>query len=148
MFKPYLAYIFFMIYCLLSMNTWAKDMETSRQFGDYTVFYSVFPSTFIQADIAKAYGFKRSTRLAFINIAVNRAGDIGGQPARIEGRAKNLLQQEQTLKFKTIREHNVVYYIAPLRTINEEIFHFSIDIQPESSEQSFTLTFSKKLYAD
>ncbi len=120
----------------------------SERFGDYQVYYSVFNSTFVPPDIASVHGIVRGEDRALINISVIRADGGLGVPAKVSGAATNLLQQSQTLSFQEISEADTTYYIAPVRHLNEEIYNFSIQVQPDGAEQAFDLRFTQKLYIE
>ncbi len=126
--------------------------ETSAQGsiakGKYEVHYSLFPSTFLQAEVAAAYNIKRSKYETLINISVTPKGKYGGLAARLSGTATNLMQQQKRLAFTEIKEQSVVYYLAPVRISGEELIHFSVDVQPQNEENPFTIKFSSKLYSD
>src|SRR5690606_40932784 len=122
--------------------------ESFQRFAGYTVYYSVFPSTMVQPDIALLHQLTRSPDQMLVNVAVVADGVIGGQAAELAGVARNLLQQRRTLDFKAIVEGSVVYYLAPLRVTDEEIMHFDITVDPEGKAGPFKVNFSKKLYVD
>lgn len=116
-----------------------------REFGDYRVYFSVFNSAFITPEIASANNLSRAKDRVYINISLVK-GDSLGIPARIQGSARNLMQQNKALEFIEIAEHSATYYLAPLFHINEEVIHFTIDVTPEGETDTHTVTFSKKLY--
>ncbi len=123
----------------------------SQAFGEYTVHYSVFNSTFIKPDIAEAYGLIRARDRALINVSVTRRnGDSNtlGLPADIRGQASNLLQQQQPLNFKEISDGQATYYIAALRHSHEETFNFTLQIQPAPDQAPWPVRFSRTLYVD
>ncbi|WP_347330710.1 DUF4426 domain-containing protein [Marinimicrobium locisalis] len=120
----------------------------SERFGDYQLYYSVFNSTFVPADIASVHGLVRGEDRALVNISVTSAEGGLGQEAKVTGTATNLMQQAQTLPFQEINEGDTYYYIAPMRHTEEEIYNFRITIEPKATEQSFELTFSQKLYTE
>lgn len=142
-----------LILVLLSLAATARGQEqsaseSSQRFAGYTVYYSVFPSTMVQPDIALLHQLTRSPDQMLVNIAVVADGVLGGQAAELAGVARNLLQQRRTLDFKAIVEGSVVYYLAPLRVTDEEIMHFDITVDPEGTAGPFQLNFSKKLHVD
>jgi hypothetical protein len=133
-----------------------------RQFNDHTVYFTVFPSSFIPAKVASTYGLTRGSDRALINISISK-NSVGsssvdnssvssnkaqglGQAAKITGTATNLMQQQYTLEFIEIQEQDAVYYLAPFRFINEEVMHFNLNISID--QQHYPLTFTKKLYVD
>lgn len=123
----------------------------SERFGDYTVHYSVFNSTFLEPDIAQAYNLVRARDRTLVNVSIIRTDNGGttlGLPARVSGAASNLMQQRQSLEFKEISEGEATYYIAPLRHTNEETFNLTVEVQPSAGDGSFELQFSRKLYVE
>jgi hypothetical protein len=122
-----------------------------EEFGDYKVYFSVFNSSFIKADIARLHNITRAKDQALINIAVvknkNKESLSGGMSAQITGTASNLMQQQRTLNFVEIKEGDAVYYLAPLRFTNEEVINFKINVKA-NNRQSHTLKFTKTLYVE
>jgi len=133
---------------LTSLNVQAD----SQRFGDYTVHYTVFNSTFVQPEIAQAHNLVRARDRALVNISVTRTIDGAttlGQPARVQGAATNLMQQRQPLDFMEISESDATYYIASLRHTNEETYNLTVRVQPsDSNQQPFELKFTRKLYVE
>lgn len=128
----------------------AKSINSQEVFGNYTVHFSVFNSTFLTPDAANAAGLTRARDQVLINISVtdNRNAGGVGQAAEVSGTATNLIQQQRVLSFKTITEGDAVYYIAPLRHTNEEVMNFAIDVRPAGDAEAFTLRFSRTLYVE
>ncbi|WP_020210683.1 DUF4426 domain-containing protein [Gilvimarinus chinensis] len=123
--------------------------ERSKTFGSYTVHFSVFNSAFVPPAVAEIYQINRARNQVLVNISVTETkGDQTslGLPAKVTGTAKNLIQQLQTLDFKTISEGDATYYIAPLRHTNEEVYNFAIEVTPEGTARPLEVTFSRKLY--
>lgn len=136
---------------LLPLLAQAKEGQTFQTFGDYKVVYTVFNSSFIQPDVAKAYGITRAANQVLINIALIKstaAGDSEGLPAEVSGTATNLMQQQKTLNFFTVREQSATYFLAPLRFDNEEILNFNIRVKASADAVPFDLKFTKMLYVD
>ncbi len=128
---------------LLSMAVHAEQKEV---IGDFEAHYVVFPSIFLNAEVADTYGITRARNLSIVNLSVlDSAGE--GAPAGIEGRAKNLLGQESPLKFREIREDKALYYIAEVRHADREVLRFSIAITPPG-ERTFELSFQQELFWD
>ncbi|MFC3031990.1 DUF4426 domain-containing protein [Pseudoalteromonas fenneropenaei] len=115
--------------------------------GDWQVHYLAFPSTFVQPNIAKNYGLKRSNRTALVNISVlaNSAGNPA-QHVTISGVARNLLGNAQTLSFKEVTEGEAIYYLAQFDYYNEELYRFELVIRQNNQEQR--LNFQQKFYVD
>lgn len=127
------------------------DIQTEKTFGNYVVHYSVFNSSFIDTNIAKAYEIVRSKEKVLINIAVidhRHPEKPIPVKAHIKGYAANLMSQQIKLEFDEIREKKAIYYLANLRVSNHEVFHFTIDIQPDPNKPPFSLNFTRTLYKD
>lgn len=127
---------------------YANEQESTKVFGPYTVHYSTFNSLFVPADIAKIHQLVRAKDQTLINIAVQKTADGSPVAAQVSGTAKNLLQQQKNIEFKTIQEQDAVYYIGALRHTNEEIFHLDFNIVPEGETQPLTFRISRKLYTE
>lgn len=126
----------------------AQEGEEFKRFANHTIYYTVFNSTFIPADIAKTYSIKRSKYESLINVVVSKNDKHGGIPVAISGTVTNLMQQQKQLGFKTIEEENTVYYIAPVRIGGEEVMHFDITARIDGEPQPLKLKFTKKLYTE
>lgn len=118
--------------------------QGQQKHGDYTVYHTVFNSTFLQPDIARAYGLVRGDQWFLVNISVNGGGRIFGQKALLKGTASDLMQRQTRLEFQEINEGDATYYIAPLRIPGQEILHFSIEVQPAQDAKPFVVKFSHK----
>ncbi len=135
----------------LLSNLALADAKAFETFGDHKVVYTVFNSNFIQPDIAKTYGLTRAKNQVLINVALIKStadGDTEGLPAKVSGTVANLMQQQKTLEFFEVQEHNAVYYLAPLRITNEEVLNFDIEVKTSANAKPFQLEFTKTLYVD
>ena len=144
-----LTRILTVIALLFSGTVFANDQGGQfKQLGDWEVHYIAFPSTFLQPSIAKHYGLERSKYSGVINISVldSRHKDKPAQQVEIVGQARNLLGNTVTLDFKEVVEGEAVYYIAPIKFTNEEIYRFNIDLK--QGRQQHTLKFQQKFYVD
>ncbi|MCK8122067.1 DUF4426 domain-containing protein [Pseudoalteromonas sp. 2CM32C] len=141
-------------FCFIACLTFAFNAHSEqtlggqyKELGPWQVHYIAFPSTFIQPQIAKAYGLERSGYKGIVNISVlkNNTGNAA-QKAKLSGTARNLLGNKQTLNFKEVIEGESIYYLAQVDFTNEEILRFEIEIQ--QSNQFQTLQFQQKFYVD
>ncbi|WP_404393819.1 DUF4426 domain-containing protein [Pseudoalteromonas phenolica] len=138
-----------LILALSSFVTSADSVQGGqyKELGPWQVHYIAFPSTFIQPNIAKAYGLERSNYKGIINISVlaNKEG-TPAQKAKLTGEAKNLLGSKQTLEFKEVVDGDAIYYLAQVDFRNEEIYRFKININQGNNFQ--VLNFQQKFYVD
>lgn len=132
---------------IFSVGCVAASDKPYEEFGDYKVYFSVFNSTFVKPEVARAYNLTRSKDRALINISLVKNNTFG-LPAKISGTASNLMQQSKTLEFTEIVEQDATYYLAPLLHLNEEVINFTIDITPAGETKAHRVKFSKKLYKD
>jgi hypothetical protein len=136
--------------CLLLAITSQAAPAEEISFGNYTIHYIAVNSSFLQPDIAAQYNIVRGQRSAFLNIAVIRADGTGiGTPvtAVVSGDKRNMLQQQEAIKFSEVREGAAVYYIGQFDFSDGEILRFQIDVQPEGQGPAHTLDWRAQLYA-
>lgn len=133
---------------LLHSHAYSQD-NISYELEDHTVYYNVFNSSLISADVASKKNLVRAKDRAYVNIAlVKKSGGYGTAPYKLEGVYRNLLQQKFSLTFIEMKEATAIYYLAPIRFNNEEILHIDITIQAEKDSLAKTFTTTKKLYRD
>jgi Domain of unknown function (DUF4426) len=119
--------------------------------NSYTVHYIAVNSTFLTPEIAAQYNITRSSRRAFLNIAVLRNhadGSTTPVTAVLKGGKRNLLQQEAAIPFTEIREGESIYYIGQFDFSNAETLRFSVDVLPTGSRSDHSLEWTTQLYAD
>lgn len=128
-----------------------KEIQTSKNFGAYTVHYNIFNSKTITAEIAQAYKLTRGKDIALINISVTKTenGKTSlGIPANITGKSANLMQQIKTIEFKEIKETDATYYLAEFRHTNEEDFRFEIKVTPDGETKPLVVVFTRRLFTE
>jgi hypothetical protein len=128
----------------------ARGSAETQQFGAYEVHYSVFVSSFLQPAVAESYGIVRARDRAVLNIAVRLRGRDGATRAvasTLDGTRGDLIYKE-ALRFREIREQDVVYYLADFPFIEGETHYFDIRVRPEGETGELGLKFSKTLYED
>jgi len=129
----------------------AKPVDSHQTFGDYTVHYSVFNSTFITPEVARIHKLARAKNRVLVNVSLTQKREGAsslGLPARVSGTATNLIQQQRPLEFITVSEGEATYYLASLRHTNEEVINFVVNLQPEGSSETFTVRFTRTLHVE
>ncbi|WP_347902520.1 DUF4426 domain-containing protein [Pseudomonas purpurea] len=130
--------------CLSVSAMAAEAIKSDRQetFGDVTVHYNTFNSTFIQPDIAKAAELIRSKNQGVINVSVIKAG----QPmvASVTGTVKDLTSKSVTLNFKQVTEQGAIYYLAQYPVDQQETRTFEIKVQ--TGDKINTINFNQELF--
>jgi len=135
-----------MMSCLLIFATGDVQAEQSQSFDDYTVHYSAFTTDVLNPAVAKQYRIQRSKSRALLNISVlKKVMGTTGKPVRasIIGSAINLSQQFRKLSIRELTEDGAIYYIAVVNVSNNETLKYTLEIQPEGEEKSFTLSFDQ-----
>ena len=135
----------FLITACLSVGALAADAikaERMEKFGDITVHYNTFNSTFLTPDIAKAAELTRSKNQGVINVSVIK----GGKPlmAQVSGSVKDLTSSSVPLKFKQVIEQGAIYYIAQYPVEQQEVRTFEIEVQ--TGDKINTLNFNQELF--
>ena len=135
----------FLLTACLSVTAMAADaIKGDRQetFGDVTVHYNTFNSTFLTPDIAKAAGLTRSKNQGVINVSVLK----DGKPltAEVSGSVKDLTSQTVPLQFKQITEQGAIYYIAQYPVDQQEVRTFDIKVQ--TGDKTNTISFQQELF--
>ncbi len=143
--KKIIVSLYIILFCSISN---AQD-NISYETKDHFIYYNVFNSSLIPADIAKKHGLVRAKNRVYLNLAVvKKSGGYGFAPEKISGIYRNLMQQKFPLELIEIKEATATYYLAPIRFNNEEILHLDISVKPESNSPEETFTITKKLYVD
>ncbi|WP_095164534.1 DUF4426 domain-containing protein [Pseudomonas sp. Irchel 3H3] len=135
----------FALTACLCVSAMAADVikgERQETFGDVTVHYNTFNSTFIQPDIAKAAELIRSKNQGVINVSVIKAG----QPmvASVTGSVKDLTSKTVPLNFKQITEQGAIYYLAQYPVDQQEVRTFEIKVQ--AGDKINTINFNQELF--
>ncbi|MFJ2537648.1 DUF4426 domain-containing protein [Pseudomonas sp. NPDC087614] len=130
--------------CLSATAMAADAIKSERKevFGDVTVHYNTFNSTFLTPDIAKAAELIRSKNQGVINVSVIK----DGKPlsASVTGTVKDLTSQSVSLNFKQVTEQGAIYYIAQYPVPQQETRTFEIKVQ--TGDKIDTINFNQELF--
>ncbi|MFJ2281399.1 DUF4426 domain-containing protein [Pseudomonas sp. NPDC087803] len=129
----------------LSASAMAADVikgERQETFGDVTVHYNTFNSTYLQPDIAKAAELIRSKNQGVINVSLIK----DGKPlsANVTGTVKDLTSQSVPLNFRQVTEQGAIYYIAQYPVEQQETRTFEIKVQ--TGDKINTINFNQELF--
>ena len=129
----------------LSLSAVAADAikgERKEVFGDVTVHYNTFNSTFLTPEIAKAAELIRSKNQGVINVSVIKAG----KPlvASVSGSVKDLTSKSVPLNFRQVTEQGAIYYIAQYPVEQQETRTFEIKVQ--NGDKINTINFNQELF--
>ena len=114
----------------------AAKPERKEVFGDITVHYSVFNSTFVQPATAQAAGLVRSKNQGVINITVLKAGKPS--VANVTGSVSDLTSRQSNLSFKQVTDQGAIYYLAQFPVEQEENRTFAITVGSGDTNNSFS----------
>ncbi|KJK08874.1 DUF4426 domain-containing protein [Pseudomonas tussilaginis] len=135
---------FLLVACLSATAVAADAIKGERKevFGDTTVHYSTFISTFLQPETAKAAELVRSKNQGVINVSVIKAG----KPVvtQVSGTVKDLTSNSVPLKFKQINEQGAIYYIAQFPIEQQETRTFIINVGIDGKSE--TISFNQELF--
>ncbi len=128
-------------------NTPARaEQQFETKAGEYTVHHSLFPSSFLQPNIASSYNITRSKDRLVLNVSVTRggSGEVRTQSARVSGTRSDLIHT-LPIEFREIREKDAVYYIAEIRATSEAVYYFDLKVQPDPNRPSFSVQFNRRV---
>jgi len=143
-----MKHFFALLSFIFIANVASAQDNTSLELDEHIVYYNVFNSSLIPADIAAIEGLVRANNQAYINVALVKKTGGNGIAMELSGVRRNLMQQRFDLEFIEIKEPTATYYLAPIRFNNEEILHIDITVTPPGAAESTTFTVTKKLYVD
>ena len=130
--------------CLGSSAFAADAISSTRQktFGDITVYYNTFNSTFLQPEIAKGVELVRSKDQGVINVSVLKAGKP--YPAHVSGTIRDLTSEPEPLRFKQVTESGAVSFLAQFPVPQQETRIFDITVQAGGATNRFS--FNQELF--
>ena len=135
----------------LGLLLFAQAQAGQEDFGDYQVHWSVFTSTFLDPEVARANNLQRSRGIGIINISIMTEGEhgqirpVGGQ---VQGQVTNDIQQVNFLAFRRIQEGDAVYFIAQYQYRSGDLMTFNITARPTGHNRDLPVRFSHTLFND
>jgi hypothetical protein len=125
--------------------------ESSKDFGEYVVYFNALITDQLTPDIAREYGIVRSKSRALLNVSIHRKLD-GGRTEAVTGAvsasAINLNGQLMTMTLREVREDTAIYYVAELAITNGEVLIYTIDVTPSNDPSRFTVRFKKQFFVE
>ena len=125
--------------------------ESSKDFGDYVLFFNALKTDQLAPDIAREYGIVRSKSRALLNVSIHRKGNGGATEAvtgAVSASAINLNGQLMTMTLREIREDTAIYYIGELAITDGEVLIYTIDATPSNDASRFTVRFKKQFFLE
>jgi len=125
--------------------------ESSKDFGEYVLYFNALNTDQLSPDIAREYGIVRSKSRALLNVSIHRKLP-GGQTEAVTGAvsasAINLTGQLKTMTLREIREEAAIYYIGELAVSDGEVLIYTIDTTPSNDPSRFTVRFKKQFFVE
>ena len=136
--------VFLLTACLgvSAMAADAIDSKRQKEFGDITVHYNTFTSSFLQPDTAQAVGVVRSKNKGLINVTVIKG--VSPVAAQVTGTVKDLGGKSEILTFKQIEEKSGISYLAPYSVTQREYKTFTINVETGGKAHGFQ--FNQELF--
>jgi hypothetical protein len=125
--------------------------ESSKDFGEYVVYFNAINTDQLTPDIAREYGIVRSKSRAMLNVSIHRKMP-GGQTEAVTGAvsasAINLTGQLKTMTLREVREEAAIYYIGELAVTDGEVLIYTVDVTPSNDPSRFTVRFKKQFFVE
>ena len=125
--------------------------ESTKDFGEYVLFFNALNTDQLSPDIAREYGIVRSKSRALLNVSIHRKLD-GGRTEAVTGAvsasAINLNGQLMTMTLREIREDTAIYYVGELAITDGEVLIYTIDATPSNDPSRFTVRFKKQFFVE
>jgi hypothetical protein len=123
--------------------------ESSKDFGEYVVYFNALNTDQLTPDIARQYGIVRSKSRAMLNVSIHRKLESGQTEAvtgAVTASAVNLNGQLKSMTLREIREEQAIYYIGELAVTDGEVLIYTIDATPGNDPSRFTIRFKKQFF--
>lgn len=132
---------------VLATCAMAAQAEQFVEAGGYVVHYMAMQTSDLTPTVAKAYGLTRSSGRALVMVNAQRGALSGAAvPAQVTGEAQNLTGVRKPLEFRQVQDGDAIYALATVPVANLETLRFKLQVQPDDSQQSIPVAFSRKFY--
>lgn len=125
--------------------------EQSQTFDQYTVHYNAINTQILNPTVASGYNIKRSKNRALLNISVledQMGTTVKPVKAIVTATSVNLTSQLREIKIRELEDAGAIYYIGEIPIRNAETLNFEVQVQPEGSEETYTVKFSQQFFTD
>lgn len=132
---PLIAIYAFLLTMLSFTNARA---EQSVEFDGFVVHYNAINTNFLDPEIAKTYGIKRSKNRAMLTISVLKKNiGLSSLPivANITATAVNPSNQIKTISMREITDGGAIYYIGEFSISDKELLSFTIGVKPDDNDK-------------
>ncbi len=124
---------------------------TSKDFGDYVLYFNAMTTDQLEPEVARAYNIVRSNRRAMVSISIikKEPDTIGGSVAgSIDVKAVNLTGQQKNLSIRKIQDGDAIYYIGDVPVASGEKLVYDINVTPVNETKEMSVRFSHQFFAD
>lgn len=135
-------------WAVLGSPAWAQEDGRMVRHGEYSIHYQVMSSTFLQPDIAAAYGVVRARNRSLVMVSVRRGEEFDSTPSRalVTGTRADLVHRHE-LSFRELEQRGAIYYIADFSHGREDLLTFRLEVQPGGAgEAAYPLEFTHTVY--
>lgn len=122
----------------------------SERYGHYIVYYSAISTDLLSPNVARAYGYQRSSHKGLVNIAIKRDVGNGVEQAiagKVDGSAINLSGQRVPVDFQQVKESEAVYYLGTFPISGSDTVRFDLTVTP-ADDKPLKLVFSRDYVTD
>lgn len=123
--------------------------SSSRDFGDYVLYFNAIRTDTLTPEIAKNYKIARSANRALLNISmVKKAEGTPGVPVpgSVIAQAVNLNGQFKDLTLREVREGAAIYYIGDVAVATDETLVFTVDATPVNETSRLSVRFQRQFF--
>lgn len=126
--------------------------ESSKDFGEYVLYFNAINTDQLSPDIAREYGIVRSRSRAMLNVSIHRKlanGMTEAATGAVAASAINLNGQLKTMTLRELREETAIYYIGELAITDGEVLIYTIEATPTvDPSRGFTVRFKKQFFVE
>ena len=137
----------FALLSAFSLPAVADRGEQKQVFGDYEIHYMGLNSSFLEPEVAEAYGIPRSRSMGYLSISIMKTTTDEDVPEAltgdVRGQMQNMIGQKKELEFKEIKERNAIYYISTFRFDQEDVYKFTLQVSPDGESRTFDVKFDQ-----
>lgn len=127
---------------LTAAPAWSQAHETKS--GSYTLRSSTVGSDMLPAETARKHGIERSPLRGVLNLTVSN--DQQSVPAKIAVEVSNLTGRTRPIAMSKTSANGYVSYMGTYDFSNGEVLDFSVQAQPQGSNEVMRLNFRERMW--
>jgi hypothetical protein len=128
---------------LLGSNAYGQgEIAPSRQFGEYTVFYTAVETDALPEAMLRKYRLPPpGTDAVLLNVAVQLAGK--NVPADVEARVINLADETHRITMRETEANGMLAYLGVVHLDTPGVLTFELEIRPRGAAMPLRMTFQR-----